>query len=175
MNKKGSLELSIQAIVIVVIAFVVLGLGLGFVRNQFANFGGIADQVQEQIKQQITDDLARGDKKLSFPVSEITLNKKQSEVTGLGVKNVNVGTLKYRIEITSKGGADIFGTDISDNFLYSEDVEELSPTDTRIVPVRITSGIIPGTGQFKVSIYDVTDSAAETLYDSKTFFITVTG
>jgi hypothetical protein len=39
-NKKGSLDISIQAIVIVVIAFVVLGLGLGFVKSTFKDITG---------------------------------------------------------------------------------------------------------------------------------------
>ena len=59
MNKKGDLNLSIQAIVIVVIAFVVLGLGLGFVRGQFKSIQETSTGVQEQIRQQILEDLRR--------------------------------------------------------------------------------------------------------------------
>ncbi|MBS3169836.1 hypothetical protein J4210_05090 [Candidatus Woesearchaeota archaeon] len=175
MGKKGSLNLSIEAIVIIVIAFVVLGLGLGFVRNQFGSFTDLGQQVTEQVRQQITDDLSRGDKKLSFPISEISLGKKEAKVTALGIKNVKAGTLKYEILIEAKGGAPIFGSEITDNFLYTVDIEELQPTETRIIPIRFTSETISGTGQFKVSIYDVTDETQKTLYDSKNFFITVTG
>src|SRR3989338_5143055 len=49
-NKKGSLELSIQAIVIVVIAFTVLGLGLGFVKSQL---GGLQKTASEASKEEI--------------------------------------------------------------------------------------------------------------------------
>ena len=66
MMKKGSLNLSIEAIVIVVIAFVVLGLGLGFVRGQFKSITETTTSIQDQIRQQITEDLRTGDKKLSF-------------------------------------------------------------------------------------------------------------
>ena len=38
-NKKASLEMSIQAIVIVVLAMTLLGLGLGFIRGMFKNIG----------------------------------------------------------------------------------------------------------------------------------------
>ncbi len=181
MNRKGSLELSIQSIVIVVIAFVVLGLGLGFVRKQFAEIGSTTETIQEQIRQQILDDLRTGDKKLSFPTAEVTMGKKESKLIAIGVKNVNQGDLQYSIRIEPKGGAegtDIFGgqstDDISDNFLYIQDVEELGPTDTRVIPIRITSETSSGTGQFKLIIQDVT-TGTPIIYDSKTFFITVTG
>ncbi|MBI4151474.1 hypothetical protein HY496_00760 [Candidatus Woesearchaeota archaeon] len=175
MTKKGSLNLSIEAIVIIVIAFIVLGLGLGFVRQNFETFGDLSKQVTEQVRQQITDDLSRGDKRLSFPVSEISLGKKEAKVTAIGIKNVKAGTLKYEVLIEEKGGAKIFGDSIGDNFLYSTDAEELAPTETRIIPIRVTSETISGTGQFKVSIYESTGDGQKTLYDSKTFFITITG
>ena len=66
MNRKGSLNLSIEAIVIVVIAFVVLGLGLGFVRSQIGSIQSTSTAVQEQISQQVLDDLRTGNKKLSW-------------------------------------------------------------------------------------------------------------
>ena len=36
-NKRASLEMSIQAIVIVVLAMTLLGLGLGFIKGMFGN------------------------------------------------------------------------------------------------------------------------------------------
>ena len=175
-NRKASLSLSIEAIVVVVIAFVVLGLGLGFVRNQFGDIGRTTETIQEQIRQQILDDLRTGDKRLSFPGTEINLGKKESVVTAVGIKNVKQGMLRYKMVVQSAGGAAIFGDDISDNFLYASEVDELPPTESRLIPVRITSETLAGTGQFKIIIQDVTDNSAEgTLYDSKTFFITVTG
>lgn len=175
MNKKASLELSIQSIVIVVIAFVVLGLGLGFVRNQFKQIGSTTEAVQEQIRQQILDDLRTGDKKLSFPTAEVSMGKKESSLLAIGVKNVKQGRLRYRLAVEEKGGVAIFGTDITDNFLYVAEAEELQPTDTRVIPIRITSETTSGTGQFKLSIIDVTEGEPGLVYDSKTFFITVTG
>jgi hypothetical protein len=37
-NKRASLEISIQAIVIVVLAMTILGLGLAFVKGRFGDF-----------------------------------------------------------------------------------------------------------------------------------------
>jgi hypothetical protein len=40
MNKKGSMELSVNSIVILVIAIVIMGLILGFIRSKFSEVGG---------------------------------------------------------------------------------------------------------------------------------------
>lgn len=45
MNKKGALELSINAIVILIIAITMLGLGLGFVRGMFGKASGQFDEL----------------------------------------------------------------------------------------------------------------------------------
>ena len=66
-GKKASLELSIQTIIIVVLAMTLLGLGLGFIRNMFGGIGGISEDVTEQVRQKILDDLIQGDIKISFP------------------------------------------------------------------------------------------------------------
>lgn len=175
MKKKGSLNMSIEVIIVIVIAFVVLGLGLSFVRSQFKTMSETTSSVQEQIKQQILDDLRTGDKKLSFPASEVIIGKKESTVTAIGIKNVKGGILKYKLIIEQDGGLDIFGKDITENFLYASKEDTLPPTDTRVIPVRITSETAPGTGQFKITVIDVAADGTETPYDSKTFFITVTG
>ena len=66
-NKRASLEISIQAIVIVVLAMTILGLGLGFVRGLFKNISSTTEDVTEQVRQKILDDLITGDKKFHFP------------------------------------------------------------------------------------------------------------
>ena len=86
-NKKSSLELSIRTIVVVVLAMTLLGLGLGFIRSMFENLGETTFSVQDQIKQQILEDLRTGDKKLSFPTSEIKIGKQASKILAVGVKN----------------------------------------------------------------------------------------
>ncbi len=174
-SKRASLNLSIEAIVIVVIAFVVLGLGLGFVRGQFKSITETTSSVQEQIKQQIMEDLRTGDKKLSFPATEVVLGKKESKVIAVGVKNVLQQGITYTIKVSAIGGDKIFGDTITDNFLYTTEAETLAPTDARIIPIRITSEVTGGTGQFKIAIDTVTDAGVEEVYDTKTFFITVAG
>ena len=86
-SKKGSLNLSIEAIVVVVIAFVVLGLGLGFVRGQFGDITKTSAGIQEQIRQKILEDLRTGDQKLSFPAQTLSIPKGEASDIAVGVKN----------------------------------------------------------------------------------------
>ncbi len=172
LRKKGSLNLSIEAIVIVVIAFVVLGLGLGFVRNQFKSMQETTVSVQEQIKQQIMEDLKTGDKKLSFPQSEIKMNKNEAYVTAFGVKNMGDASADYTISVEFvKGDPVILLTSTESDFIYTETTGQLAPTESRLINLRFSSGSTnSGTGLYRVRLTEGTVP-----YDEKTFFITVMG
>src|SRR3989344_4523024 len=96
-HKKGSLELSVNAIVIVVLAFAMLGLGLIFVRNLFSGITETTTQVQEQVKQQILDDLRTGNKPLSFPAQRLNVEIGDKKDLAFGVLNVGETALYFRI------------------------------------------------------------------------------
>lgn len=99
-GKRGSLELSINAIVIIVLAFILLGLGLGFIRSQFKGIKETTGQVQEQVRQQILEDLRTGDKKLSFPSERVLVDKGGVKDLAIGIKNVlPSGNLNFYIDI----------------------------------------------------------------------------
>src|SRR3989338_8840846 len=116
-SKKADLSISINAIVIIVLAMTFLGLGLGFVKGMFKDIGSTTGQVQEQIKQQILDDLRRGDKSLSFPTTQLKLELNDESVQAFGVKNTqSSGTLCFKVEFQAKDpatgvsvGSDVIG------------------------------------------------------------------
>src|SRR3989338_10113140 len=94
-NKRASLELSVNAIVIVVLAFAMLGLGLIFVRNLFSGITETTTQVEEQVKQQILDDLRTGNKPLSFPVQRVKVGVGDKKDLAFGVLNTQDDILNY--------------------------------------------------------------------------------
>ena len=100
-NKKGSLEISIQAIVIVVLAMTLLGLGLGFIRGMFRDIGSISQDVSEQVKNKILDDLIQGDKKISFPKTTIEIDKGGAETLTVGIRNKKDTPMQYSLEFES--------------------------------------------------------------------------
>ena len=178
-NKKSSLELSIRTIVIVVLAMTLLGLGLGFIRSMFINLGETSFAVQDQIKQQILEDLRTGDKKLSFPTSEIKIGKQDSKILAIGIKNTGESANTFYVLIDVVSGVGSPGSVASSapvsglgTFVWDEGAQPLGVNEANVYPVKFTSESTTGTSIIKVSV--ALDQAGGTIYATKSFFITVT-
>lgn len=184
-NKKGSLELSIQAIIIIVIAFVVLGLGLGFVRSQFKSITETSSSVQEQIRQQILEDLRTGDKKLSFPATTLTVEKGGSQDIAIGVKNTRNGDLRFKIFIkTLKQQEDLTADqaylDEQVKYFYLEGPFTLKTTDAEAYNIKILGEGNKGSYLVSLRILEVdpADTSEDpatlpTPYAEKSFFVNI--
>lgn len=108
-NKKASLNLSINAIVIIVLAMTLMGLGLGFIRNIFSGFEEQREEITEQVRAQILEDLRTGNKPLAFPATDINVEKGSAKTMAFGVRNTKaLETLSFKIDVgilqTSIGG-----------------------------------------------------------------------
>ncbi len=186
MNKRASLELSIQAIVIVVIAFVVLGLGLGFVRSQFKDISTTSTQIQAEISQQILDDLRTGNKKLSFPSTQLILETGTESVQAIGVKNTKDSKIYLRLAFQVKAGDQFvpFGSEQAKTFtnsggvetqskiIWDDSLQEFGQGQSKVIPVTITAPDKTGNYLYKVILEEFDkDGVAMGEYDSRTFFI----
>ncbi len=181
-NKKASLNLSIQAIVIIVIAFTVLGLGLTFVRTQLTAAGETTTEVQQQIKGQILDDLRRGDNKLSFPTNEVKVNKGDPKELVIGVKNMDEQDLKFKVQmhlINNDGSASVVlnKQNVKDEenfnigkFIWSPAPQKLSPTDANVFPIKFIASNHADSYNFEVVIVE---EGTGDVYASKPFLITI--
>ncbi len=200
-SKKGSLELSINAIVIVVLAFVLLGLGLGFIRNQFKSIGETTGQVQEQVKQQILEDLRTGDKKLSFPSQRVQLDKAGARDLAIGIKNTQpAGELSFYIEVftaqdkgneikcdedAAAGDFESISITCDDgserieslNFFWDSGPYSLGVADAEVYPISIEDVSKTSNSYLvKIRIYsaDAEGVINPTPYAEKSFFVQVT-
>ncbi|MBS3176824.1 hypothetical protein J4457_06340 [Candidatus Woesearchaeota archaeon] len=196
MSRKASLELSVNAIVIIVLAMTLLGLGLGFIRSQFGEITEIGTGVQEQIKQQILEDLRTGNKKLSFPTSEVQMGRRDDTVIAMGIKNVESKSINFGIEIKPVGNPEV--TDV--NFRYQNESGDpnrpypfsLGAAEADVYPVRINTGTGTGTNTYSITVRFATPSSGspptcppgypspvgqwcleDSTYAQKTFFLTV--
>ncbi|HLD79334.1 MAG TPA: hypothetical protein VJA18_02140 [Candidatus Nanoarchaeia archaeon] len=185
-NKKGSLELSIQAIVIVVIAFTVLGLGLGFVKSQLGGLQKTASEVQSKIKEQILEDMRVSGKKVSV-TSQITLERGSQVIENVGIVNTGLSEKVFGIKINfvKKQNPDGSPADSEASkeeiiFFYSDEVgKRLSPTAGDVLPITISakSGAA-GNYLYKVDVYSCPAPTLEPgteceLYDTRSFFVRV--
>jgi hypothetical protein len=173
-SKKASLNLSIEAIVIIVIAFTVLGLGLGFVKTQLGTAGDTTSMVQDQIKQQILDDLRTGNKKLTFPAQTINIEKGASKDIAIGVKNTqNSGDLNFEliVETLEKQGAK--GADVSTQveYFYLKGPFTLKVTDAEAYNIKVTASGDKGTYLVSLKVMDTTNP--DVPYAEKSFFVNV--
>ena len=166
-NKKASLELSIRAIVIVVLAMTLLGLGLGFVRNMFKDIGGLSEDISEQIRQKILDDLITNDKKVAFPKTEITIDKGGSEVLTVGIRNKGDSDFNYKISFVPISGP---STDIEHWFQYGKETYPLAAADSHVRNIRLSVPTITTSGSYFVS-FNI--EANNELYATKDFFVVV--
>lgn len=95
MNKKAALQLSINAIVVLILAITILGLGLGFIKTQFGaltkQFSAVSEEIESEIKQRIRDS---GE---SLIVSKETVKVKggKKEEFFIGIKNVDPEPICY--------------------------------------------------------------------------------
>lgn len=99
-NKKASLEMSIQAIVIIVLAMTLLGLGLGFVKNMFGNIESLSRATFDKVADQLQRDLVSSNEKLIFSQTKINLERGKSALLGFGVKNDGGTPLSYWAEFS---------------------------------------------------------------------------
>jgi hypothetical protein len=167
--KKASLNLSINAIVIIVLAMTMLGLGLGFIRGQFKQLTKTTTTVQKQVEEQIMEDLRTGDKKLSFPSTDVGLDRGSTATFALGVKNTRgLGPLTFSINLSvtgTKGGTDVSAL----SFFYDGGPFTISPAEAQVYPFQVTASTTVDTYKVKITILD----DAGGIYDQKTFFLTV--
>lgn len=191
LKKRASLEISIQAIVIIVLAMTLLGLGLGFIRNMFEGISKTTNTVTEQVAQNLRDQLLNGDRKLAFTTTEIATDVGGSEKIYIGIRNKNPDTLRYRVDFIARsgpapGGSGViqeFGSPTAmDNWFQYGKQDEYTLSagleiHTMLVRIRVPQtivGVSTQPGAYLVT-FRITDLDTGSVYDEKDFFINVRG
>ncbi len=105
MDKKGALELSITAIVVLIIAITLLGLAIFFIKNLFKGGTEIFTGELAKIKEQLRTNLEESGELFVFSIgSEIEIKKGEPQKFYMGVRNTARNnqepfTVCYRISI----------------------------------------------------------------------------
>ncbi|MEK6849236.1 MAG: hypothetical protein AABY01_01550 [Nanoarchaeota archaeon] len=87
MNKKAALELSINAIVVLILAITILGLGIGFIRSQFGGLTKQFTQVNAEIQDQLINKIKESGDLLVFDRAELQAGIGKKDAFYIGVKN----------------------------------------------------------------------------------------
>jgi len=86
-SKKASLDLSINAIVILILAITMLGLGLGFIKNTFSKTTEQFEEVGSDFKNQLIDAIKESNERLVFNKYDIEVKKGASKEFYIGINN----------------------------------------------------------------------------------------
>ncbi|MBN1157544.1 hypothetical protein JXA85_08040 [Candidatus Woesearchaeota archaeon] len=194
-KKKGSLNLSINAIVVLVMAITLLGLGLAFIRGKMDKASNLIDDVEESIKTQISTDFAKTDAKISFPRTTIKVKSSDEYVFAMGIKNINNGLQAYRVSLIYQSGPDdVSGSPAENSLITSFDsiesgkamalqffgnLPKISAGEYKLIPIKVMThnAIATSTYFIRVEVCESDDNGATCnsagIYDQKEFFIEI--
>ncbi|HME87554.1 MAG TPA: hypothetical protein VKE88_04020 [Candidatus Nanoarchaeia archaeon] len=88
MSKRADLSLSINAIVVLILAITMLGLGLAFIRNTFVKTEQQFIDVADGVKAQIVESIQNSDEKIALNQFEIEMKRGSSRDIYYGIRNV---------------------------------------------------------------------------------------
>ena len=145
MNKKASLELSINAIVILILAITMLGLGLGFMRNIFGSATDQFRQVTGAVEKQMIDQMKEGNKIVDLSRPKLTIKKGKQEQIFIGFRNVKEDINYYLIvNPEESSGNHIDGVGITKaecqaalEIGYKQDPTSVQKGDVVVLPINI--------------------------------------
>jgi hypothetical protein len=203
LKRKGSLQLSINAIVILILAITILGLGLGFIKKQFGSLGEQFESVSAEIKGEIIEKIRASGELLVFNKVEIDAAIGKPDTFYVGVKNTGGEPNCFRTYVqciralkgscdpaqpgvpVAVGGIDIMNTQATpDNEWFSLfDEVDIGGGDVGVFPVtlQIPGRVNPDTYLLSYEVFksdsgDCTSPVwptATTPYQSKQFYINV--
>ena len=143
-SKKGSLNLSINAIVILILAITMLGLGLAFMRNIFGSATKEFEEVGGTVKKQMIDQMKQTTKIVDISSPKLKMKPGEKKQVFLGFKNEGTGVLDFQIrqiDATRLGSSDTNTFDID----VSTDLVSLAASTTGLCGVKLATGESPGT------------------------------
>lgn len=191
--KKNGLEIGVNAIVVLVFAVTVLGLGLAFIKGSFNQITSNFGDVNNAVKNQITEEIKSTDSLLAFDVVDLDVKRSKSTEAYFGVKNALDSDLSFKI----KGGgvlADDGSWTTKESVIACFDAIETTARATayrditfdtfeniRIAKgevavskliIRVSSAAKPTT--YSCAMVVKNPGAGDELYARKDFFVTVT-
>lgn len=174
-NKKAALELSINAIVVLILAITILGLGLGFIKKQFSGLGEQFESVSAEMKGEIIEKIRSSGELLVFNMVEIDAQIGKPTVLYVGIKNTGAETTCFKTYIEcmsalkgdcsvanpgqkmSVGGASLAGEvpTAGDNWFEMFEEVDIEGNDVGVYPItlQIPGKVRPDTYLLKFEVF----------------------
>jgi len=145
MRKKGDLSLSINAIVILILAITMLGLGLAFMRNIFGKATGEFEEVSGTVQKQMIDQMKSSEKVVDISGAVYEIKPGEKKMAYIGFKNTGNTQKNFMINSINanslSGITNNCGIDNSNVILeYKKTSTEVKPGATTVLPINIKAG-----------------------------------
>jgi hypothetical protein len=179
-NKKGSLNLSINAIVVLILAITMLGLGLAFMRNIFGSATEEFSEVSGTVKKQMIDQMKESNQIVDLSRPKVSIKPGENTQVFIGFKNDDSGVKTFTIDSASDsdvtslvGSGDnclVDGSKVSLEF--KQTATEVLGGDVVVLPINIKAG---SNSEEDTCFYElkITDNAAETIIMELTVDVTI--
>ena len=165
--KKASLNLSINAIVILILAITMLGLGLAFMRNIFGTATQEFTEVTGTVKKQMIDQMKASTKVVDLSRPKVELKTGDNTQVYIGFLNEGSGTESFSIDAATSEATSLTGSgncltlDVDPTTSNDEVYLEYKKTDTEVltgdvvvlpINIKAESGASPDTCFYELKI-----------------------
>ena len=165
-TKKGDISLSMNFLVIIIISFVLLGMGITLLYNLLGKANSEKAQLDARTEQEISRLLIDEGKTVALPLNTIDLYPGESHVFGLGILNIDTND-QYKVEITfttginaQKGDITITNENLPQWLLYSTTPFTVQQSQHLTIPLRVE---VPDNAEKGQYIFNVKVMTATTL------------
>jgi len=171
-NKKGGLQISINAIVILILAITVLGIGLGFIRGMFSQTIGQLGEVSKDIEKDMINRIRDSDDRLALREENIELKKSAEKTIYFGVRNEEDDPTSFGIEFLCDSAMDVDAIPADVDFNVFTDTKLLERDEIMVLPavIKVSPKAVATTYMCTATI----EGGSTGDYASKTFYVTVT-
>ena len=137
--KKASLQLSINAIVVLILAITMLGLGLGFMRNLFSSGEKQFERASDAVEKEVLEQMKESGKDIEFNRPVIKVKAGEKEQVWLGFRNQGDAPIEYLIKSNEKSS---IGANACNNLRIGSynSVITIPPKEVFVSPVTIEPG-----------------------------------
>lgn len=180
-TKRGAISLSMNVLVVIIISLVIFGWGIAFLYKLVGGAEEIKKGLDARTAQELDRLLIDQGQKVALPLHQATVERGESHVFGVGIRNIGDEGDQFRITLELVQATDAQGQDITAQlsmqelggwFLYNSDVLAIGENEHRKEPLLVqpVRDAVRGEYVFKVRIVT---SSGKTYGNPQTFIVDV--
>ena len=161
--KKGAIELSINTLVVIILALVILGMGITFLYKLIGNATDLKTTLDARTQEELLHLLVDEGKQVALPFRQATIERSKNHIFGIGINNIGdkdqfhleaklLKVVKDKEDVTDE----VSGTQTW--LLYPKEPFELSENEhhTQGIAVIVPRDALPAQYTFEIRVFSST-------------------